>query len=114
MSIHSMSRMLKTGFGLALVASFALMSGSALSHPSRDGAAVEEGTIGEAASAIDTGIFRCTLGSGSVMGSLLVRPDETCRRFTTTLAGASNRYCPQGACVSCYSLARDIGCILEN
>jgi hypothetical protein len=101
MRAHSMFRTLAIAFGLTGI--FAMTSGTAL--------AAEE-VVAEAVSALDPGVFRCTIGGGNP-GSLLVRPDDTCKRFSVVLPGASNRFCPQGACVSCFSLHRDLGCILD-
>jgi hypothetical protein len=57
-------------------------------------------------------IYSCTLGQGAVSGALVVKPDQTCARYGTPLVGASKGYCFGGTCPSCWSLARDIKCLL--
>jgi hypothetical protein len=76
----------------------------------------EDESIGEAQEAVlDSGIFRCTIGGGQP-GYLIVQPDpiSTCARYVGFKPGASGRYCSGGACPSCWTLARDLQCLLQN
>jgi hypothetical protein len=117
MSTHrTTGRALQTGFGLALAAAFALVNGCAAMDAADEAGQPEVEPIEDAQGAVlDSGIFRCTIGGGQP-GYLIVQPDpySTCTRHAGFRPGASGKYCLGGACPSCWVLARDLQCILQN
>jgi hypothetical protein len=58
--------------------------------------------------------FRCTLADGAIVGALEARPDATCSRINTPVHDASTEFCLDGVCPSCWSLGRDMDCILTD
>lgn len=115
MSNHPKTRrVLQIGLGVALTFAFAFASGCAAEPAGDLGPAVDEST-GETRDALNNvGIYRCSMASGTILGSLVVKFDGTCTRIPTPLPGSSGLYCPFGTCPSCWTLARDLGCILTN
>src|SRR4051812_44851299 len=100
--------------GIGLLVAFAALIGCASVDPVGESGQASEESIGQLSEPIgEAGIFRCTMGGG-FPATLVIRPDETCHRYPTRLPGASGRCCFSGACPSCWTLARDLECVLEN
>ncbi|MDC3957035.1 hypothetical protein [Polyangium jinanense] len=58
--------------------------------------------------------YRCTLAGGTIVGALVVRPDATCSRIPSWVEDAKTDFCLDGVCPSCFSLGRDIDCLMDN
>jgi hypothetical protein len=57
-----------------------------------------------------TRLYSCTLAGGTIDGTLVIRPDETCTPYDMRFVGASEEHCADGVCPLCWSLGRDLRC----
>jgi hypothetical protein len=111
--LRTMGGARKAGLGLALVMALAGVAGSA----SAGGAGVSE-QVGEAAMGTAPGnpegdlFYTCTNAGGTAAGALLVRRNGTCSRFTSIRSGDAPPPAPEGPSISCWRLARQLGCNL--
>lgn len=100
-TFHQVCRAL--GVGIALSAVFALANGCSSADPASE-------STGEDREALATGIYHCT--SRSASAALVVSANKTCTRFNAPFPGASEVYCPRGACATCQSISRQLGCFM--
>jgi hypothetical protein len=120
-TLHQASRALQTRFGLAFLASLALVNGCVWTDAADEPEQSEEPSTGEAADALDSaapvGIHRCTRAGGLVAGSLVVHPGyqgRTTCSISHELPGSSKLFCvgsaPFTTCAECTDLRSYFTC----
>jgi hypothetical protein len=120
-TLHKASRAVLSGFGIALVAALAIVSGCASGDISDASGQSNEVSYGEATEALRIGLegsFMCDLGSRN-LGTLEVNSNPGpggpfCQIDNRVISGASSRFCrgfpPNQVCNDCNDLGESFGC----
>jgi hypothetical protein len=113
-SLHQMGRALRIGFGVSLVAGFALMSGCASVDVDDESQQSVEPSPGEAneslrAVFLPANSYSCMTAGGLILATLAVQPGGKCFIIQPESFGSDRRFCvgafPFLSCQDCNAIA---------